>query len=45
MGWSESSSLTSRILTRWPTVNCQLMVGLSAPLVRSRNFQCMVAGW
>ena len=43
MGWSEAISLTSRILTRSPTVNRQSMAWLSAPVVRSRNRQCMVA--
>ena len=43
MGWSESISLTSRIFTRSPTVNCQSIPSASAPAVLSTNFQCMVA--
>ena len=43
MGWSESISLISRILTRCPTLNRQSIAVLSTPAVRSRNLQCMVA--
>src|SRR5262249_26273504 len=44
MGWSESISLTSRILTRSPTVNRQLIAALAAPVVRSTSIHRMLAG-
>lgn len=34
MGWSESISLTSRIFTRSPSVNCQSIAALAAPVAR-----------
>jgi hypothetical protein len=44
MGWSESISLTSRILTRSPTVNRQSIAALAAPLSRSTSIHRMLAG-
>ena len=44
MGWSESISLTSRILTRSPTVNRQSIAALAAPVVRSTSIHRMLAG-
>jgi hypothetical protein len=36
-------SLISRILIRCPTLNCQSINGVSMPVLRSRNLQCMLA--
>src|SRR5512134_2137827 len=43
IGWSESISLTSRSLTRSPTVNVQSIPWLAAPVSRSTSFQRMFA--
>src|SRR6185437_16084948 len=44
IGWSESISLTSRILTRSPTRKRQLMAWFSASSDRSISFQRVLAG-
>ena len=44
MGWSESISLTSRILTRSPTVKAQSMSAFFAPVWRSMSCQIMLPG-
>ena len=42
IGWSESISLTSRIFTRSPTVNDQLISPFTAPVSRSISCQIML---
>ena len=44
IGWSESISLTRRIFTRSPTVNCHWMAWLAASVERSISFQRVFAG-